>query len=91
MSEDPYNPDYEYIAYIDESGETGLRKVLGLDGHGSSEWFVLSFVIVPKAEEPNITGWIKDMIAATGSHQLRDLHFAKLPDKHKEHVTNYMA
>jgi hypothetical protein len=23
MSGDPYNPDYEYVAYIDEAGETG--------------------------------------------------------------------
>ncbi len=51
MADDPYNPDYEYLAYIDESGETGLKNVLGADARGSSEWFVLSMVVVPRSEE----------------------------------------
>jgi hypothetical protein len=25
MGGDPYNPDYDYLAYIDESGKTGLQ------------------------------------------------------------------
>lgn len=54
MGDDPYNPDYEYIAYIDESGETGLKNILSIDANGSSEWFILSLVLVPKSEEPNI-------------------------------------
>jgi len=26
MGGDPYIPDYDYLAYIDQSGETGLKK-----------------------------------------------------------------
>jgi hypothetical protein len=80
MSADEYNPDYEYVAYIDESGETGLKNVLGADQAGSSERFVLSLLLVPKSKEPNIGSWVAQMIRDTGSHQLSDLHFAKLPE-----------
>jgi len=91
MGGDPYSPDYEYIAYVDESGETGLTYVLGVDAHGSSEWFTLSVVVVRKSEEPNIAAWVRDMIVATNSHQLRNLHFSKLNNTAKDAVSRYMA
>ena len=77
MDADPYNPDFEYIAYIDESGETGLKKVLAIDASGSSEWFVLSIVIVPKSEIPNIGQWVSEIVTETRT-RLPDLHFADL-------------
>lgn len=88
---DPYNPDYEYLAYIDESGETGLTNVLGIDAHGSSEWFTLSVVVTPRSEEPNLDTWIADMLTATRSHQLKDMHFTKLKPAARLAVTSYMA
>jgi len=91
MSGDPYNPDYDYVAYLDEAGETGLKNVLGVDSHGSSEWFVLSLVLVPKSEEPNLAQWVSEMLAATRSRQLRDLHFKNLPDHAKRAVTANLA
>lgn len=91
MSGDPYIPEYEYLAYIDESGETGLRNVLGVDLQGSSEWFILSLLLVPRSEEANIAEWVRDMIERTGSRQLPDLHFAKLPDPYKATVTRALA
>jgi hypothetical protein len=91
MGADPYNPDYEYVAYIDESGETGLKNILSIDAGGSSEWFILSLVLIPKSEEPNIGSWVQEMIRETGSNQLRDLHFAKLPDGYKGMVTASLA
>jgi hypothetical protein len=91
MAEDPYNPDYEYIAYVDESGETGLTNVLGVDQHGSSEWFTLSVVVIHKSEEPNLNNWVSEMLVATRSHQIKDLHFTKLPHGARIAVTKYMA
>lgn len=91
MGNDPYNPDYDYLAYIDESGETGLNKVLGVDEHGSSEWFTLSVVVIRKTQEPNVAGWISDMLKATRSFQLKDLHFSKLNHNARIAVTEYMA
>lgn len=90
MSDDPYNPDYEYLAYIDESGETGLKKVLAVDPVGSSEWFVLSLVLVPRSEEENIGGWIAEILKQTGS-RMPDLHFTDLPDHHKLTAATILA
>jgi len=91
MAEDPYNPDYEYIAYIDESGDTGLSKVLGVDPHGSPEWFTLSVVVIRKSEQASLDRWISDMISATGSQQIKDLHFSRLKPLARTAVTKYMA
>lgn len=35
---------YGFVAYIDESGADGLKRVRPKDPAGSSEWFVLSAV-----------------------------------------------
>ena len=91
MSGDPYNPDYEYLAYIDESGETGLKTVLGVDATGSSEWFVLSLVLVPKELEPALHSWITEMLSLTGSKQLKDIHFSKLSEPHRRAVTQLLS
>ena len=65
--------------------------MLGVDDHGSSEWFVLSLVVVPKSEEQNIQSWIGEMIAATRSRQLRDIHFSKLSPSHKGAIVDLLA
>lgn len=91
MTADPYNPDFEYIAYIDEAGETGLKKILSIDPTGSAEWFILSLVIVARENIPSITDWIADLIRTTGSAQLRNMHFRKLPDHWKDYTTKYLA
>ena len=38
--------DYGYVAYIDEAGDDGLRAVKPLSRPGSSEWLILSAVVV---------------------------------------------
>jgi hypothetical protein len=91
MADDPYNPDYEYLAYFDEAGETGLRNVLGATSTGSSEWFMLSVVLIRKSEIANVDEWITEMLSFGRAKQLRDIHFAKLPDAHKRHVSGVLA
>lgn len=90
MGNDPYNPDYEYVAYLDESGETGLKNVLGMDAKGSSEWFILSLVLVPKSEEVNIQSWITEVLRETGT-KMADLHFKNLPDHLKPTAATILA
>jgi hypothetical protein len=91
MSGEPSEPDYEYVAYIDEAGETGLRKILSIDPTGSAEWFILSMVIVPKETVAGLTDWVSEMVQDTGSVQFKDLHFRKLPDHWKDYVTKFIA
>lgn len=91
MSAAPPNPDYEYLAYIDEAGDTGLRTVRPIDQNGSSEWFILSLVLIAKDNDGDIGSWIADIIRETGSHQLRTLHFTDLPSRAKDEATRYLA
>ena len=37
MPDQSDTPEYEYIAYVDESGDPGLERVKGIDANGASE------------------------------------------------------
>jgi hypothetical protein len=92
MSAGPQTPDYEYIAYIDESGDQGLQKVKPLDPDGSSEWLIVSGVLIRKENEAPASKWIADIIAELESPQLRNLHFRRLrPPWRKETVCREIA
>ena len=59
----------ECTAYIDESGDLGINK--------GTHWFVLSAVIVDKADEPNIRAKISQI---RNQLNMREIHFKKIPD-----------
>lgn len=60
-----------YIAFIDESGDPGLKK-------SASDWFISSAVLVRAANEPLIQGWIADIKQPMKNQKRLDLHFTKL-------------
>jgi hypothetical protein len=91
MASDPYNPNYEYVAYIDEAGETGLKNVLGIDDAGSSEWFILSLLVARKSDEPLLGQWVAEIMRATKSHQMKNLHFRNLLESQKIAATKILA
>jgi hypothetical protein len=92
MTSDPQIPDYEYVAYIDESGDQGLQKVKPLDPDGSSEWLVVSGVVIRKEYEEAASKWIADIRDKLKSPQLRVIHFRKLkPRWRKETVCTEIA
>lgn len=76
-------PPYSYVAYIDEAGDPGLRRVKPDDTPGSSEWLMVSAVVIRAHQEHLVSGWIQELMASMGSHQMRDLHFAKLSPTRK--------
>ena len=65
MSADPPLPDYEYVAYIDESGDQGLQKVKPIDPDGSSEWLIVAGVLIRKGYEASAAGWVGGGIPGT--------------------------
>jgi hypothetical protein len=68
---------YSYIAYIDESGDPGVERVKPLDTNGSSEWFILSAVVIGEPNEKNVAPWRNGILRETRS-QRKDLHFTNL-------------
>jgi hypothetical protein len=81
---------YSYIAYIDESGDPGLQRVKPLDANGSSEWFILSAVVIGEPNEKNVAPWRNDILRATNS-QRKDLHFTNLKPWNKRIACTEMA
>lgn len=76
-------PPVGYIAYVDEAGDDGLQLVRTRDNPGASEWMVLSAILVRADRESTIPTWLRDIIIGLEQHQLRHLHFHKLPDDKK--------
>lgn len=79
-------PEYHYVAYIDESGDDGLTKVKPMDQNGSSEWLVLSAVIVSASREKEVVSWVRNILQGIRSHQRPDLHFSNLNESKRAHV-----
>lgn len=84
-------PDYRYVAYIDEAGDPGLRRVRPRSQKGASEWFIVSAALIPSELEGEAAGWVSEMLEAMNSPQMRDIHFAKLTDNRKAIACTILA
>ncbi|TDR87209.1 DUF3800 domain-containing protein [Enterovirga rhinocerotis] len=83
MSDSKLEQPYRYVAYIDESGDDGLRKIWPLDSEGASEWLVLSAVVVRAERERDVLAWVKEIKEEIRHRQTPDLHFSRLSDDSK--------
>lgn len=84
-------PSYDYVAYIDEAGDTGINHVKPRSFPGASEWFIVSGALIRARDEPNVSGWIQATFDALRSRQLRDIHFQKLNDERKRIACSMIA
>lgn len=84
-------PGYRYVAYIDESGDPGIRRVKPLDRPGSSEWFVVAGVVVAAEREAEIPSWVAEMAREMASRQMREIHFQKLTPQRKLIACRHVA
>lgn len=75
--------EYGYIAYIDEAGDPGLKRVRPIDENGASEWLVLSAVVVKAEREAEVLEWSQEIVQALGITQRRDLHYRTLSPTRK--------
>jgi hypothetical protein len=75
----------KFVAYIDESGDTGLKKVRSSnDPIGVSEWLILSCLDVSVEEDKKLVSWVNEIKSKFTNVQRTDLHFADLlPAKKK--------
>ena len=67
------SPDYEYVMFVDETGDLGLKR----EG-GSSEWFVMAGVVVSKTLEHSIVDWVRDLRVGIGATKAPELHYRLL-------------
>ena len=83
--------DYGYVAYIDEAGDPGLKKVRPIDPNGASEWLMLSAVVIRAKWEPDVVGWVDKIRDDLGVRQRRDLHYRALSPTRKVAAANAIA
>lgn len=82
---------YEYIAYIDESGDPGLATIRPLDPGGSSEWLMVSAIVVARKNERAPLVWMPEILSLMKSPQMREVHFRLLNDDQKRAACSYLA
>jgi Protein of unknown function (DUF3800) len=69
---------YEYILYIDEAGDDGLKRVRPIDEVGATEWLVLGGVLIRHDNERNVVDWVRDIRSEIDATQGPALHFRNL-------------
>ncbi len=70
---------YDYILFIDEAGDTGLKTIGNSNINGSSEWFIMSGVLVKaEREKSELLEWRKILINSISPTQRKTIHFQKL-------------
>ena len=82
---------YDYVAYIDESGDPGLRTVKPIDQTGSSEWLVVGATVVSRQSEPEVPSWVDSIVGGFRGHQRRGFHFTDLNDAKKRSACAQIA
>ncbi|TRD21881.1 DUF3800 domain-containing protein [Palleronia caenipelagi] len=82
---------YEYVLYIDEAGDDGLRKVKPIDENGSSEWLCIGAVLVRAEYELSTIQWIKDIRSNINAVQGPALHYRKLSPTKRRRACELLA
>lgn len=75
--------EYGYIAYIDEAGDPGLKRVRPIDDQGGTEWLILSAIVIRTPREPLVKEWVEDIVDQLGIKQRNDLHYRTLSPTRK--------
>jgi hypothetical protein len=87
----PTTKPYGYIAYIDESGDFGLRNVYPIDPRGASEWLIVSAVVIRAEIEASLVDGLRQLRIDAKNTQSPDLHFRTLGDRQKKIVCSGLA
>lgn len=75
--------NYGFEAYFNGSGDDGLNRVRPIQPDGSSEWFIIS-VIVVRASNENVVGRLqRAILAKVRSTQSTDIHYWDLNSARK--------
>ena len=79
----PYPDPYEYVLYVDEAGDDGLKRVRPVDPIGASEWLCIGGVLVRRSNEALVPERVRDIRRQIGQRQGPVLHYRKLANPRK--------
>ena len=74
-----------FVAYIDESGDTGLETIKPIDGRGATEWLVLSWIYWWLARLERVTKFCERLVPIEdrGTEKLRIIFSRRADLKYK--------
>lgn len=74
-------PDPEFILYVDEAGDAGVRPLTA--GNGSTPWFAMGGIVVAKRHEPLMADWVRAILSGTGQVGATELHYNQLDERQR--------
>ncbi len=83
--------DYGFIAYVDESGDPGIRKVSKFGSDGASEWLIIGCMLIRAEREVQIPQWARDARQLLDFRQRQDIHYSDLQPKRRAAICGYLA
>lgn len=82
---------YEYVLYIDEAGDDGLKRVKPIDKNGGSEWLCIGGLLVRAQYEADTVQWVKDIRADINAVQGPALHYRDLSPTKRRRACELLA
>src|SRR5687767_1460441 len=76
-------PEHKFIAFLDEAGDPGLKRVRPIDPVGASEWLVLGAALFRAEKEAQSVDVIKQLLGELRLRQRNHLHFRDLNPERK--------
>lgn len=82
---------YDYILYIDEAGDSGVKQ--RSLGTGSTEWFALGGIVISRRHEPDVPDWVRGILAEIQHDEPvpEELHFNLLDIERKRLTAQAVA
>lgn len=82
---------YDYVLFVDEAGDDGLRRVKPIDPDGGSEWLCIGGVLVRADFEAETVDWVKAIRHDIDARQGPALHYRDLSPTKKRRACTLLA
>ncbi|MEO3476251.1 DUF3800 domain-containing protein [Phaeobacter sp. CAU 1743] len=82
---------YEYVLYIDEAGDDGLKRVKPIDENGGSEWLCIGGMLIRTEYETKTVEWVKSVRTEINAVQGPALHYRDLSPTKRRRACELLA
>lgn len=82
---------YEYVLYIDEAGDDGLKRVKPIDANGGSEWLCIGGLLIRSKYEKDTIEWVKGIRTDINATQGPALHYRDLSPTKRRRACELLA
>ena len=82
---------YNYVLYIDEAGDDGLKRVKPIDENGGSEWLCIGGLLIRADFEADTVEWVRDIRKNINAVQGPALHYRDLSPTKRRRACELLA